>query len=86
MTGLSAERFGLAGRGFIRVGHAADLVVFDPDTVRDAADFSNPTAAAEGIFSVFVNGVESWAGGRHTGARAGQALRRSSAGARVRGS
>jgi N-acyl-D-amino-acid deacylase len=77
MTGLSAERFGLAGRGFIRVGHAADLVVFDPDTVRDAADFSHPTAPAEGIVSVFVNGVESWGSGRHTGARAGQALMRS---------
>lgn len=77
MTGLSAERFGLHDRGFVRPGLAADLVVFDPETVADAASFTAPTRPAEGIVSVFVNGVETWRDGRHTGARAGAALRRS---------
>lgn len=76
MTGLSAQRFGLVDRGFVRVGHAADLVVFDPDTVRDAATFEDPTRPAQGIVSVFVNGQETWVQGRHTGARAGTALLR----------
>lgn len=76
MTGLSAERFGLTGRGFIRPGCAADLVVFDRDAVGDTATFARPASPAAGIVSVFVNGVETWASGEHTGARAGQAIRR----------
>ena len=76
MTGLSAQRFGLVGRGFVQPGCAADLVVFDPDTVADTATFARPTSPAAGIVSVFVNGVETWTAGEHTGARAGQAIRR----------
>ncbi|MCM5570105.1 D-aminoacylase [Burkholderiaceae bacterium FT117] len=76
MTGLSAGRFGLAGRGLVRPGYAADLVVFDPDTVADTATFAKPVSPAAGIVSVFVNGVESWTAGGHTGARAGTAIRR----------
>ncbi len=76
MTGLSAMRFGLTGRGFVRPGCAADLVVFDPQRVRDAATFTAPTTPAEGIVQVLVNGTATWVEGRHTGARAGSALRR----------
>lgn len=55
MTGLSAARFGLAERGEIREGHWADLVLFDPQRVRDVADFKAPQRAAEGI-----EGVGQW--------------------------
>ena len=56
MTGRPARVFGLAGRGEIRAGNFADLVVFDPETVIDRADFEHPTEHAAGIEAVFVNG------------------------------
>ena len=76
MTGLPAERFGLAGRGGIRAGMAADLVVFDPARVIDAATFAQPLQPAVGIHRVYVNGQLAWHAGQGTGARAGQVLRR----------
>jgi len=76
MTGLPAMRFGLSGRGFVRPGCAADLVVFDPLRIRDAATFAQPARPAEGIVEVMVNGVSTWTGAGHTGARAGTVLRR----------
>ncbi len=76
MTGLSASRFGLPGRGLIQPGHAADLVVFDPDLVRDRASFADPMRAAAGIHRVYVNGVLAWHEVQGTGARAGQVVRR----------
>jgi N-acyl-D-amino-acid deacylase len=76
MTGLPADRFHLAGRGRIAAGMAADLVVFDPASVADAATFARPKTAAAGIRSVYVNGTLAWHDGRHTGARTGQVLRR----------
>lgn len=76
MTGLTARTFGLAGRGTLAVGHAADVVVFDAATVRDAASYDAPKRPAEGIHAVIVNGAVTWADGRHTGARSGVVLRR----------
>lgn len=76
MTGMPATKFGLADRGRIAPGFAADIVIFDPEQVRDRATFENPKLAAEGIERVYVNGVESWCNGATTGARAGQVLRR----------
>lgn len=76
MTGLSARRFGLSNRGFIREGYAADLVLFDPATVRDVATFANPQRAAEGIHAVWVNGVLSSRDQTPTGARDGRFLPR----------
>jgi N-acyl-D-amino-acid deacylase len=76
MTGLTAERFGLQGRGCLRVGHAADVVVFDAATVRDAADYESPTRPSEGIDTVIVNGGITWQHGTHSGARRGQVIRR----------
>jgi N-acyl-D-amino-acid deacylase len=75
MTSLSAGRFGLADRGLVRVGAWADLVLFDPATVRDAATFADPIQPAEGIDAVWVNGVLSYQGGARkaaTGARGGR--------------
>ncbi|MDQ6640094.1 MAG: D-aminoacylase [Pseudomonadota bacterium] len=76
MTGLTARNFGLKGRGTLAVGNAADLVVFDAATIRDAASYETPTLPAEGIDAVIVNGVVAWRHGRHSGARSGQVLRR----------
>jgi N-acyl-D-amino-acid deacylase len=76
MTGLSATRFGLAQRGFIREGCFADLVVFDPETLRDTATFPVPKQQAEGIELVLVNGVLTFHGGQMTGTRAGRFLSR----------
>jgi N-acyl-D-amino-acid deacylase len=79
MTGLSAGRFGLAGRGLVREGYWADLVLFDPETVRDNATFTAPVQHSEGIDAVWVNGTLSYEGGElkaATGQRAGRFLRR----------
>jgi len=77
MTGLPAGRFGLEGRGLIREGHSADLVLFDPETIIDRATFSDPIQAAEGVRGVWVNGILSWTAEGATGDRAGRFLSRS---------
>lgn len=79
MTGLPASRFGLHDRGRVRPGFAADLVVFDPERVIDAATFAQPLRPAVGIHSVYVNGALAWRDGAGTGARTGQVLRRAAA-------
>ncbi|MDP5225790.1 MULTISPECIES: D-aminoacylase [Arthrobacter] len=76
LTGRPAARLKLDRRGLVREGYAADLVLFDPETVRDTATFENPRQAAAGIRYVFVNGTAAIADGQPTGARAGRALRR----------
>jgi N-acyl-D-amino-acid deacylase len=80
LSGRPAARLKLHNRGLIREGYAADVVLFDPETVRDEATFENPRRAATGIHYVFVNGTAAVDGGQPTGARAGRALRRSSDG------
>ena len=76
MTGVPARVFGLAGRGTIRAGAIADIVLFDPDGIVDEADFSAPTRPARGIYQVIVNGKQVWRGGEWTGAKPGRVLRR----------
>jgi N-acyl-D-amino-acid deacylase len=76
MTGLSAARFGLAGRGILTAGAYADITVFDPATVADRATFEAPTTPAAGIEHVFVNGRPVWTEGKPTGERPGRGLRR----------
>jgi N-acyl-D-amino-acid deacylase len=56
MTGLSARNFRLHGRGEIRAGCFADVVVFDPARVRDLATYEQPQRRCEGIERVYVNG------------------------------
>jgi N-acyl-D-amino-acid deacylase len=75
MTALSAAQFGLTDRGTLRPGAYADLVLFDPATVADAATFDQPKTPARGIVEVFVNGRSVWRDGRSTGNRPGRALR-----------
>jgi len=76
MTGLPAARFGLADRGVVRPGAAADLVVFDPGTVIDRATYEDPVQPAAGIDLVIANGETVRDGARSTGARPGRVLRR----------
>jgi amidohydrolase/N-acyl-D-amino-acid deacylase len=76
MTGLSAQNFNLPDRGLLREGYQADLVLFDPQQVRDTATFTSPIACADGIQAVWVNGVLSYQLGAVTGARAGSFLAR----------
>jgi N-acyl-D-aspartate/D-glutamate deacylase len=76
MSGRPAERLGLADRGFIRPGYAADLVLFDMETVRDRATFEQPHQYPEGIPYVMVNGQWVIYAGEHTGALPGRVLRR----------
>jgi N-acyl-D-amino-acid deacylase len=61
MTGHTAEVFGLVDRGVIRAGSYADLVLFDPSTVRDAATFAAPTRPADGILETWINGQSAYA-------------------------
>ena len=77
MTGLSARRFQLKGRGVIAIGNAADIVVFDENRVADRATFAHPTRVSEGIHAVYVNGVLACKGGETVNAHAGRVLRRS---------
>ena len=72
MTGLPAQRFGLNGRGSISEGAHADLVLFDPEKIKDTATFSDPIRCAEGIAAVWVNGVLSYRDGETTGQRSGR--------------
>lgn len=76
MTGMPAQRFGLAGRGLIRKGFGADLVLFDPENIVDTATFADPVSAAKGIVAVWVNGVLSYTADGATGNRCGQFLPR----------
>jgi N-acyl-D-amino-acid deacylase len=81
MTGLPARIFGLAERGLIRTGCFADLVLFDPQAVRDEASFEEPARPAAGIELVMVNGAVVWQRGVPTGRHPGRVLRRTGAAA-----
>ncbi len=75
MTGVAAERMGLAGRGILRPGNYADIAVFDPGTVADRATFEDPHQPAVGIRYVMVNGRLTLDDGHLTGEHPGRALR-----------
>lgn len=75
-SALPAVKYQLAGRGFIREDHYADLCVFRPDEVRDTADFEHPASPASGMKLVTVNGKIALKNGKTTGCRNGMPLRR----------
>lgn len=79
MTGVPARVFGLKNRGTLRPGAAADVVVFNPDTVIDTATFDAPIQAATGIERVMSNGQWIWQNGNTTGKTPGRQLRRQAA-------
>jgi len=74
-TALAAQRLHLSDRGVIKLGTWADLVVFDPQAVRDVATYDNPNQFSEGMSYVLVNGVPVIDAGKMTGARPGKVLR-----------
>jgi len=76
MSSLAAEHVGLAHRGRIEPGWYADLVLLDPDAVRDESTVREPHRVATGIERVWVGGKCVWADGRVTGERPGRVLRR----------
>ena len=78
MTSLPARRLGLKDRGVLAPGKAADLVVFDPDSVLDKATYENPRQFSSGIRHIIVNGVHSVEDGRFNGQRGGRVLLRGS--------
>jgi N-acyl-D-amino-acid deacylase len=75
MTGLPAGKFRLEGRGRVREGAFADLVLFDAERILDTATYTDPRRYPDGIRHVFVNGTAVVRDGAHTHARPGQALR-----------
>jgi dihydroorotase/N-acyl-D-amino-acid deacylase len=75
MSAFPSQRLGLADRGVIREGMRADIVVFDPATVRDRATFEQPHQYAEGVSHVLVNGEVVLADGKMTSGRPGRVLR-----------
>jgi N-acyl-D-aspartate/D-glutamate deacylase len=77
-----AATYGIADRGALRAGAYADVIVFDPATIRDVATYTAPTELAVGMRWVFVNGVAAVADGAPTGALAGRGLRRAGAAGR----
>ena len=76
MTGLPASIMGLRDRGVIAVGAVADLVLFDPARVRDAATYEEPTRPAEGVEYVFVGGELAMEHGAPVRLDLGRVLRR----------
>jgi N-acyl-D-amino-acid deacylase len=79
MTSLPAQKFKMRDRGLLREGLAADLVVFNEQTVGDAATYTNPHAYSNGFSYVIVNGEMVVENGKHTGVRSGQVLKGPSA-------
>jgi N-acyl-D-aspartate/D-glutamate deacylase len=75
MTSLPANRLGLADRGILREGLKADVVVFDPATIKDMATYENPAQYSQGVDWVLVNGKAVVADGKPTNALPGHILR-----------
>ena len=76
MTALPASRLGLPDRGVVKEGYVADLVLFDPATIKDLADYAVPHRYAHGIIHLLVGGEFVIEDGRLTGRRPGRVLRR----------
>jgi N-acyl-D-amino-acid deacylase len=72
LSWLPATNLGIRGRGALRPGYYADVVVFDPSTIRDNGTFEKPQQLASGVNDVFVNGVQVLKDGKHTGAKPGR--------------
>ena len=76
MTSLPARTFGLTHKGVIKPGFDADIVIFDPEKIRDRSTFENPSREPEGVQWVIVNGKIASEKGKVTRNRAGKVLRK----------
>jgi len=76
MTSLAASRVGFTDRGKVAVGMKADVIVFDPKTIRDVSTYEDPHHFSEGISNVIVNGRAVLRDGKMTGSLPGRVLRR----------
>ncbi len=76
MTGKPAKKFKLEKRGFLKVGYAADIVIFDPETIADRATMEAPYQYAVGVETLFVNGILAIENGVYTGKRSGKIYRK----------
>ncbi len=72
LTYLSAQKLKIQKRGLLKTGYFADIVIFNPATIRDNATYENPHQYATGIEHVFVNGIQVLKNGEHTGAMPGR--------------
>jgi N-acyl-D-amino-acid deacylase len=75
LTSFPVQRFKLGKRGLLVPGYAADLAVFDPETIQDHATFEDPRQYPQGITQVIVNGKPTFDQDQHTHAREGQLIR-----------
>ena len=75
LSSLPATNLGVRQRGTLKPGYYADVVVFDPAKIQDHATFEKPKQLATGVDDVFINGVQVWRNGRHTGAKPGRFVR-----------
>src|SRR3546814_1187476 len=75
-TGLTAQIFAIPDRGMLREGAFADVIVFDPKTVRDVATYEQPPAYSVGMAYVFANGKAAIADGKPAPERFGRGLLR----------
>lgn len=75
MTSLPAQRFNLTDRGLLLPGMAADIVIFDPNTIADKATFDQPHAYAQGMNYVLVNGIPVIEKGKHNNQKPGKPLK-----------
>lgn len=74
MTGAPAAKLGLNNRGLIQEGGQADLVLFNPETIGDAATYAQPHQLCRGIEGVWVNGALAWDRGHCLDAASGQLI------------
>jgi N-acyl-D-amino-acid deacylase len=74
MTSLPAQKFQLKDRGLLREGYAADVIIFDENTVQDLSTYDHPHVYSRGFKYVIVNGVLTVENEKHLGVRAGHAL------------
>src|SRR4030095_9627218 len=75
LTALPATNLGIKGRGVLKEGYYADVVVFDPAAIQDHATFAKPQQLSTGVRYVFVNGVQVLKNGKHTVAKPGRFVR-----------
>jgi len=75
MTSLPASNLKIKKRGSLKVGHFADIAIFNPNTIQDHATFEEPKQYATGMAHVFVNGIQVLKDGEHTGEKPGRIVR-----------